>query len=86
LFGASVPCQDGGPSSRKAVDIEGNLQASPPLLRVCAWCDRIQLGDVWLVGALARLLALLGLRASHTICPRCFARHARGVRYPAALK
>jgi hypothetical protein len=42
--------------------------------------------EVWLLGLLARLFALLGLRASHTICPRCFARHARGVPYPAALK
>jgi hypothetical protein len=50
---------------------------------VCAWCGRVQLGETWLLGLLAKLFSRLGVGASHTICPQCFARHARGVPYPA---
>ena len=65
--------------------MEGHHHVSVPLLRVCAWCGRVQLGDGWFGGLVARLFVLLEVGASHTICPTCFARHTRGVTYPAAL-
>jgi hypothetical protein len=66
--------------------MEGRHHVSLPMLRVCAWCRRVELGDWWLGELFARFFVLLGMGASHTICPTCFARHARGVSYPAALR
>lgn len=54
-------------------------QAGRTLLRRCAWCDRFQVGDVCLhLDAIGRgqpqITASLRVRATHGICPDCFAR------------
>jgi hypothetical protein len=49
------------------------------LLRYCAWCDRLEVGDEWLPldgigGGQLRLTAELRSRSTHGICPDCLAR------------
>jgi hypothetical protein len=68
--------------SQRIRDLAATLrdaQAGRTLLRRCAWCDRFQVGDAWLHleaigGGQQQITASLRERATHGICPDCFAR------------
>jgi hypothetical protein len=49
-------------------------------LAVCAWCDRVRLGESWVTQfAAARAMRTIDLATplsfTHSICPDCFARN-----------
>jgi hypothetical protein len=60
-------------------------QAGRTLLRRCAWCGRFQIGDEWLhleaIGhGQQQITASLRAKATHGICPDCFAQQPKAER------
>gem|GEM_PF-5873550 len=52
-------------------------------VRVCAWCGAVSFDGEWYPAERLMTYAWrLDPRASHTICPTCFAEAAPGVPYP----
>lgn len=44
------------------------------LMRVCAWCERIAIGEDWVFAPRSTLAAIdAAYTMSHTICPDCLA-------------
>ena len=42
------------------------------LITVCAWCERVELDDEWVLAPRAALVAINALYTlSHSICPGC---------------
>jgi hypothetical protein len=51
------------------------------LIRMCAWCERIQIDDEWVQPPRVALAAIdVPNSVSHTICPSCTARQAPAAR------
>jgi hypothetical protein len=46
--------------------------AEPSLVKVCAWCGLVRVGDTWVSGP-----EPAGHSVSHGICPECEARYYR---------
>ena len=64
-------------------DIEATLRDDRRApVRICAWCEAACVAEDWYDSDLVAFAWRIDPRASHTICPECFARLLPDVPYP----